>query len=240
MKKGNEKSNNLTFGVRLWFDGLTTPRKIEGRLTRSPIWYLLFAILLSGCVNFQASGEVQKGRLSLSIGEPKVALAHFQRAAELDPNYLLDSSIFDEGVWTYVGRAYYTMGNLPEAQKALERARSQYEGDILAKLYLGLVLARDGDRPRGLREMEAGIRGLGGWLDNMQAYDLDGIYWDPTGNIMKEIKRSLAMIEGRDINWAELIASGEWIGDEFEEEIDLAKRDADDETRRGSDDSPSK
>ena len=35
-----------------------------------------------------------------------------------DPNYLLDFSIFDEGVWTCVGGPITPWGKLPEAQKA--------------------------------------------------------------------------------------------------------------------------
>ena len=103
-----------------------------------------FLLLLSGCASFQVGGNIQKGRLALLYGDPNIALAHFQRAANSDPNYLLDFSIFDEGVWTYVGRAYYAMGKLTEAKKAFERARSRYEQDHLAKLYLGLVLGQDG------------------------------------------------------------------------------------------------
>ena len=60
------------------------------------------------------------------------------------------------------------MGKLPEAQKAFERARSRHNQDHLAKLYLGMVLGQDGDRPRGLREIEAGLRGLGDWLDDLE------------------------------------------------------------------------
>ncbi len=153
-------------------------------------------------------------------GDPNVALEHFQRAADSDPNYLLDFSTFDEGVWTYVGRAYYAMGKLPEAQKAFERARSRHEQDHLAKLYLGLVLGRDRDRPRGLREIEAGLRGLGDWLDYVERYEWEGRYWDPGLHLRKEIQRNLAMIESGDINWSQLIAGGGQLGREFEEEID--------------------
>jgi tetratricopeptide (TPR) repeat protein len=172
-------------------------------------------------------------------GDPKVALAHFQRAADSDPNYLLNFSLLDEGVWTYVGRAYYAMGKLPEAQQALKRARSQYEQDHLAKLYLGLVFMRDGDRQRGLRETEDGLRGLGDWLAEIQRNLQEGRFWDPGRELRREIQRSLATIKGRDINWAELIASGEWLGQKFEEEIDLAKRDEfNEETQDSDDDQP--
>ncbi len=81
--------------------------------------FLFFVIFLSACASFQVGGDIQKGRLALMYGDPNVALEHFQRAANSDPNYLLDFSIFDEGAWTYVGRAYYAMGKLPEAQQAL-------------------------------------------------------------------------------------------------------------------------
>jgi len=153
-----------------------------------------------------------------------VALEHFQRAADSNPNYLLDFSIFDEGVWTYVGRAYYAMGRLPEAQKAFERAQLRYKQDHMARLYLGLVLGQDGDKQRGLREIEAGLRGLGDWLDDLERNHSDGLYWDPGLHLRKEIQRSLAMIESRDIRWSKLIASGERLGREFEEEIDESQK----------------
>ncbi len=183
-----------------------------------------FLLLFSGCVSFQVGGDIQKGRLALMYGDPNVALEHFQRAANSDPNYLLDFSIFDEGVWTYVGRAYYAMGKLPEAQKAFERARSLHRQDHLAKLYLGLVLGRDGDRPRGVKKIEAGLRGLGGWLDYVERYETEGAYWDPGLYLRKEVQRILAMIESRDFNWSHLIASGEQLGREFEEEIDESQK----------------
>jgi len=125
---------------------------------------LLFASLLSGCVAFEVGGEVQRGRMELLYGDPKAALAHFQRAAELDPDYRLPYSLFYEGVWTYVGRANYALEKLPDARQALERARAR-EDDNLARLYLGLVLAQNGDRERGLREIEAGLKGVVDWFD---------------------------------------------------------------------------
>ena len=192
----------------------------------SNFYFPFFLLFLSGCVAFQVGGEIQRGRMALLVGDPNAALAHFQRAAELNPDYLLNFSPLDQGVWTYVGRAYYDMEKLPEAKKALERARSRYEQDHLAKLYLGLALARDGDRPRGLREIELGLRRLLNWLDHMERYDLDGTYWDPNRRLRSEIRKSVAMIEGRDIIWPELIASGEWLGREFEDEIDLASEDS--------------
>ena len=201
------------------------------------LFFLFFMVFLSGCVAFQVGGEIQAGRRALQYGDPKVGLVHFQRAADLDPNYLLDFSLLDQGVWTYVGRSYYALGKLPEARQALEQARSRYKRDHLAKLYLGLVLARDGDRPRGLREMEAGLKGLEGWFDNLErTHSEEYSFWDPGGELQREIKGILALIGGREINLAGLIARGERLGREFEEEIDLVRRDQfTAEKRRGDD-----
>jgi tetratricopeptide (TPR) repeat protein len=186
---------------------------------------LAFALVISGCTAYQVGSEIQAGRQALKYGDPKIALASFQRAAELDPDYLLNFSLLDEGVWTYVGRAHYATGNLPEARKALERARSRYDRDHLAKLYLGIVLARDGDRERGIKEMESGLRGLGDWLDYIDFNLNDGRFWDPSKNIRTEIQKNVAMISAKDINWPELIGSGERLGQQVEEEVDKVRLD---------------
>jgi len=156
-----------------------------------------------------------------------VALAHFQRAAEMDPNYIMGFGVFQEGVWTYVGRANYATGKLPEARQALERALSRYQDDNLARLYLGLAVARDGDRQRGLKEIEGGMRGIYDWLEYItQAHRFSfGRFWDPRREIRSEIQGGLAMISGKDIDWQKLIASGEWVGAKMEDEIDRARRD---------------
>ncbi len=183
-------------------------------------------LFLSGCVGSQVEGEMQAGRRALQYGEPNVARAHFQRAAELDNDYLTPS-LLDQGVWTYVGRSYYGMGKLPEARKALERARSGYEQDHLARLYLGLVLAQTGERQKGLREAEAGLRGLGDWLEDIQwnLQDMEGLFWDPDDRLRSEIQTILAMIGSEKFSLSKLIASCERLGRKFEEEIDLARGD---------------
>jgi len=104
-------------------------------------WLATF-ILLCGCAAFEVVGEIQAGRIALIKGKPDQALPHFQRAAQSEPNYLTAFSPLEEGVWTYVGRAYYGIGKLEEARRALERARSRHKQDSLAKLYLGLTLIR--------------------------------------------------------------------------------------------------
>ena len=151
------------------------------------------------------------------------SLPHFQRAASLEPNYVLNFAPIHQGVWTYVGRAYYDAGNLGEARKALERARLD-ESDDLAKLYLGLILARAGDREGGSREIQTGLRRLHDWLDYMEQYHPDGRFWDPGRYLRSEIQKSLTMLSRKDVRWPELISSGEMLGKKLEEEIELVRR----------------
>lgn len=192
---------------------------------------LLF--FLSACA---VETKVQQGRMALLYGDPNAAIASFQSAAELDPNRFYFSD-FPQGIWTYVGRAYYIAGKYPEARQALERAISLHKDDNMAKLYLGLTLTRSGDRQRGLKEIEDGLRGLHEWLDYVEQYAAFsyGQYWDPLREIRAEIQNSLTMISGKDIDWQKLIASGEWVGRKLEEEIDIARQQESRDRSRGDD-----
>jgi tetratricopeptide (TPR) repeat protein len=186
---------------------------------------LLSLVLLSGCAGLQVSGEVQRGRKQLVTGNANAALGHFQRAAELDPNYVTDFTPLQQGVFTYVGKTYYTVGKLPEARKALEQAVSRHRDDYLARLYLGLALARDGNREGGLKEVTSGMRGIHDWLEWIDRNTQYGQYWDPGRKIRSQITTDLAMASGREFDLQGLMTSAEWVGRQMEEEIDLARRD---------------
>jgi len=103
--------------------------------------FLLFAILTTGC-GVQVATEVQSGRAALMAGNPELALTHFQRGAESQPDYVFDLPPLQEGIWTYLGRAYYETGKLPEAREALSQALKRNDADFIARLYLGLTLLR--------------------------------------------------------------------------------------------------
>ena len=190
-------------------------------------------LFISACA---AQTNVQQGRMALLYGDPNAAIVSFQSAAALDPNHLY-FSVFPQGTWTYLGRAYYIAGKYPEARQALERAISLHQDDNMAKLYLGLTLTRSEDRQRGLKEIESGLRGLHDWLDYVNQYAAFsyGQYWDPVREIRTEIQNNLTMISGRNIDWQKLIASGEWVGRKMEEEIDIARRQEARDRSRGDD-----
>lgn len=182
-------------------------------------------LLLGGCTAFAVSGSFQSGRQALLRNDPETALAYFTKVADQNPNYIFHSMGFRENIWTYIGRAQYESKRYPQARQSLERALSMDRDDNLARLYLGLTLARTGDRSRGLKEIEAGLKGIRDYLDYMnQSRPLEA-YWDPLGQIRNQIDKDLATISGRDNNSEDLIANAEWVGKQMEEEIDKVRQD---------------
>jgi tetratricopeptide (TPR) repeat protein len=193
----------------------------------SSLAFFSLLIFLAGCLSVQTGGELQSGRQALLKGNSEVALGYFYGAAQKDPNYIYATgSSPRQSVWSYVGRSEYLTGRLPQARQTLERALTTNREEDIARLYLGLTLAREGDRQRGLKEIEGGMRGINNWLDYIsqaQRFSI-GQYWDPDRDIRSAIQNNLAMMTGKDLDWEKLTANTEWLGIRMEEESDLARR----------------
>ena len=192
--------------------------------------------LLSACTSLQVGSDVAAGRRALMAGNNETALAYFQSAAQKDPNYKYGTA-FQQGILSYVGRTEYAVGRLPQAKETLEKALGANRDEDLTRLYLGLTLARIGDRQRGLSEIEGGMKGIQAFLDYVnEAHRFSfGQFWDPANAIRSAIQGDLAMISAREFDWQKLIANGEWIGQMMEEEGDKARRDEARERARDSD-----
>jgi tetratricopeptide (TPR) repeat protein len=193
------------------------------RTTKIVVW-LLF-IVLSGCAAYQVSGQVQSGRQALMINNSEAALAYFQEAVQTNPDYIHQIALYREGVWTYLGRAQYNLGRWEDARRSFERALSIYRDDYLARLYLGLTLARTGDSLRARKEIESALKGLYDWIEYRNYTSSLTAFWDPLREIRSAIEKDLAMISGRDIDWPTLVADAEWIGQRMEVELDRVRRD---------------
>jgi tetratricopeptide (TPR) repeat protein len=201
-------------------------------------WALLggLAMTAAACAGFTVAGQVQSGRQALLLNDPEAALAYFQQAAEKEPNYIYTSGNFRESIWTYAGRAQYALGRHEEARRSFERALASYRDDAMARLYLGLALARSGDRQQGLRHIQMGLKGLSQWIEFLNTSRPYYAFWDPNGEIRKEIDKTLALTEGERATPLEpVLASAEWIGRQMEEEIDKVRRDEQREFRRDLD-----
>src|SRR5215471_654345 len=194
-------------------------------------------VFLAGCTSLRTGGEVQYGRQALLEGNNEAALGYFYSAAQMDPNYIYRTgSSPTQSVWSYVGRTEYLTGRIPQARQTLERALSSNQPEDITRLYLGLTLAREGDRARGLKEIEGGMRGINNFLDYInqaQRFNI-GQFWDVDRDIRRAIQSDLAMISGKDVNWQRLTADTEWLGIRMEQESDLARKQEAEENNRDS------
>jgi tetratricopeptide (TPR) repeat protein len=102
---------------------------------------LLLLLPLVGCAASQATQEIQQGRRALLTGSPAIAVQHFERAAALDGKNA--GSPLGEITWTYIGRAYYGAIKYSLACQALDRALAQNQDDDVARVYIGLIGARE-------------------------------------------------------------------------------------------------
>src|SRR4029450_1143407 len=205
--------------------------------TKSSLVLFSLFVFLAGCTSVNVGGEVQSGRQALLEGKNETALGYFYGAAQKDHIYVYATgSSPKQGVWSYVGRSEYLTGRFPQARQNLERVLSANQQEDIARLYLGLTLAREGDRQRGLKEIEGGMRGINSFLDYIsqaQRFSI-GQFWDPDRDIRRAIQSDLAMISGKDLDWQRLTADTEWLGIRMEEESDLARRQAaQDKSRQG-------
>lgn len=183
-----------------------------------------FVLSHAACKPMTAMIEVHKGRQALLAGRAQAALAHFQRAAELDPDFLYFSTLPQSAV-TYTGRALYQLGRFSEARQAFEQATLRFPDDAMARLYLGIALVRQEHREPGFQETTAGLKAIYRWLDYIEANLPQGIYWDSNREVRSEIERVLKQITDRRLSIEQLIETAEWVGNRMEWEIDAARRD---------------
>ena len=197
---------------------------------KGAIYSVVFAIcvFLSACTTtVQVGGAFQAGRRALIGGDDEAALGFFQSVAESNPNFVFTTgSSPRQSIWSYVGRAQYLNDQFPQARQSLERAISGDREENIARLYLGLTLIQLGDRPGGLKEIEAGLRGINDFLNNIartQGFNI-GQFWDPNRDIRNAIQYNLQMIASENLNLRQLTANIERIALQMERETDLARR----------------
>ena len=188
----------------------------------------LLLLLISGCSS--VGGEVQAGRNALQTNRPEAAVAYLTSAAQVDPTYRIPYRV-PAGVLGYLGRAYLETGRPAEARRTLEKAVKIDPQDPFVPLYLGIAWMQTGERDRGRKEIEAGLRGIHETLEHIASDNVSGIFWDPTRVIRSTIEKTL----GSELDDSQLEAAAVQIGTDFEEEIDEARRDESLSRRGGGD-----
>ena len=189
----------------------------------SSVFFIL--IFVSGCTTIQVSTEVQSGRSALILNQPKAALTHFEAAAAQDPNYTTRFTFLTTGIWTYVGRAFYAIGEKDKALASLKRAKESSSEDYIGRIYLGLVMAQTGNTREGKAELEAGLKKLAAWLESLPGTGLEGELWDPGQRIANGISELLKMVQVERPDWQGIATNVEWLGKELEEEIENVQDD---------------
>jgi len=187
--------------------------------------FLFFSMWLSACASFRVASTIEKGRQALIAGNNQAALGYFQAAEQVDPAYVYGTEL-RQGVLSYLGRAQYLTGYYAQAQSTLETALSRNPSDNIARLYLGLTLARQGETQKALPDIDIGMKGIYDLLN----YITDtfrfgyGEYWDPGRDIRSAIEKSRAVMASGEIDWPTLIAEGESIALKTEREPDQARQ----------------
>ena len=196
--------------------------------------WTLFSLLIltAGCSAIQANTEIHKGRMALLNGMLELAIAHFEQATTIESTATY--SPLQEGAWTYLGRANYEAKRYVEARKALQRALAINSDDGLARLYLGLTLAREGNHASGRKEVLGGLQSLNEMLNYIVYNTQSGPYWDPGSKIRNELRAAQAEAAAANPILDKLFSRLEGIGASVEQEIDLARRDQSFELRHNS------
>ncbi len=182
------------------------------------------ALFFSAREAFQTAGEFSAGRGEFLAKNYETALVHFEKVAKADPDYVFASVSFSESVWTYLGRCQYRLGNLAAAGQSFERALTINGDDHLARIFTGLVLARQGDDADGFRELERGLRGLHDWIEHENETGIAEATWDPNHELRNEITATLKTLFPQTRDKQKVIENSEWLGQKMEDEIDQVRR----------------
>ena len=98
-------------------------------------------------------------------------------------------------------------------------------------------MSQNGRRREGIAELEAGLKGLGDWLETTRYGTREGQYWDPSNHIADSISKTRKMVQAERPDWQGITANVEWLGKALEEEIEEVKNDEqNDHTEAGDND----
>jgi tetratricopeptide (TPR) repeat protein len=89
-----------------------------------------------------------------------------------------------------------------------------------------------GNRAQGAKDIASAVAALRANLDSVIYNTSQGRFWDPSGEIRKQMDAALLLVSSREPDQAKIISTGEWIGLRLEQETDNVRRDEENEQRR--------
>ncbi len=184
---------------------------------------LLLLVSVYGCASSQAARQIQAGRLALLAGNSEVAVQHFEQAAALDSKN--KGSPLQESAWTYVGRAHYGTKNYSLARQALDRALAQNKDDDIARLYVGLIGAREQMNESSRKQIHAGLQGVYDRIEYIKRFTIAGEFWDPSGQLGAELLALINTVPAPQVDWSSVIPRIEQLSLKIENEVDQVQRD---------------
>jgi len=195
----------------------------ESMIPAASIGGFLLLASVYGCAASQAAQQIQEGRRALLTGKPEIAVQHFEQAAAL--NVKAGASPLQESVWTYLGRAYYGTTKYSLARQALDRALAQNQDDDVARLYLGLIGAREQTNEISRTQIQAGLQGIYDRIEYIRRFTFAGEFWDPSGQLSAELLALVKTVAAPQVDWRSAIPRIEQLGLSLENEVDRAHRD---------------
>jgi len=173
------------------------------------------------------------GRLYLGLTLARLPAAPAKGFSVQDVSFALREGVDPERVAALArerGIAFDLSGDVEsQLRKAGADARLLHE---IRKIRAETASKHENPTARAAKELAAALAGLRDDLDSFIATAPQGGFWDPGGELRKEIRDGLTLLSGRDQDWKKIIVNGEWLGEKLEEEIDRARRDEAESLRR--------
>jgi tetratricopeptide (TPR) repeat protein len=175
------------------------------------------------------------GRLYLGLTLARLPVAPVKTTAlsVQDVSFALREGIEAERVAALARERGVTFDVTKEIENQLRKVGADSRlMDEIKKIRAATPDKSENQTARANKELTAAFTGLREDLTTFTANSPQGRFWDPGSALQTEIRNGLTLLSGREPDWSKIIASGEWLGQKLEEEIDRARRDEADSYRR--------